>query len=248
MTNVESSTMVQTNFRTQQIHLTVERVQHQNEAATTERIQSLEDMLTASLRSISSGSDTAPSGSDTLQAIAQSNVTPGFSGETARSSICDSLSKPVPAGSIMQVSTPTFRFEKSTCKISCSCSCHDQSRTKKPYLFNAVLHTLFAGYQVSHRPTERCDSIYCGKQSTRYTYQYTFPHWFMPRAVTIAIAQSSARGPELCLRVMNLVPSTSKIFHAAQFGQLYWIRRLLAQKKASVSDIDEHGHTPLHVS
>ena len=140
MTNVNSFTMVQTNVRIQQVYLTVERLQHQNEAATMKRIQSLEDMLTASLQSISSDSETASSGSDNLQAIEQSTVTPGSSDKTAHSSICDPLSKPVPAGSAIQVSTPTFRLEKSTCRISCSCSCHSQTRTRKPYLFNAVLN------------------------------------------------------------------------------------------------------------
>ncbi len=75
-----------------------------------------------------------------------------------------------------------------------------------------------------------------------------FLEWFTQRSILIAIAQSTIRGPELCLKVIRLVPATSLVYKAAELGKSDWVRRLLTQGQASVLDVDEPGRTPLHVS
>ena len=204
-------------------------------------------MLTTSLRQSGPDSENRKVGYDAQSAVVLHSSSPISGADMARANISREPSKPPQGASVSQSSAPTFILAKSTCQSSCNCSCHAQTRANKPYLINAVLGFLFAGYHISPWSTDRCDSTYCGNRSMRYTYEYTFPQWFTARTILIAMANSTSRGPEMCLRVMRLVPSTSKIFHAAVSGKIFWVRQLLAQGKASVVDVDEHGHTPLHV-
>ncbi len=62
------------------------------------------------------------------------------------------------------------------------------------------------------------------------------------------LAHSVNRGPEMCLRITKFVPAKSRIFAAAESEKVALLRQLLSQEKASVNDVDEHGHTPLQVS
>jgi len=250
MTDIYSSSIFQINVRVQEVLLAVEGLQYQTDTAISPllgRLDSIERSLAQSLfrpDSISLGTTLEP---DHQQALVRGTVNKTFNSGTVGPKTCGQTSRQEQETKVAHVSAPTFRFEKSSCKLSCACSCHTRKRHSKPYLMSAVLGSIFRGYYVSLWSTHRCDSLYCGNRSVRYTYEYMFPKWFTERSLLIVMTQSITRGPEFCLRVMRFVPATSQIYKAASSGKLEWVRLLLSQGKASVLDVDEHGHTPLHV-
>ena len=88
----------------------------------------------------------------------------------------------------------SINLEKRAHELGCLCSCHAQTRSKRPFLVHAILGMLFSGYHISPWPTVACDSTYCANKCITYTYQYTFPQWLTNRMILIAMAQSSTRG------------------------------------------------------
>jgi len=242
--------MFKTNVRVQKVYLAIEGLQHQTDTAISpllERLDCVERSLAQSLLKPDSISHSRTLDSMHQQALVHGTVNKNDV-DTIGLGTFELKSKQEPEAKLAQASVPTFRLEKSSCKLSCACSCHTPKRHSKPYLINAILGSMFRGYYVSPLSTDKCDNFYCGNRSVRYTYEYTFPRWFAQRSILIAMVQSTSRGPELCLKTIRLVPATSLIYKAAESGKTYWVRSLLARGQASVLDVDEHGHTPLHVS
>lgn len=249
--NFFSTYTIQTSVRIQEVVVAVERLQHQTNDSSSPflgRARTIERLL---------GDFSSETVADDRRLQMESAIN-----QTTRPSNLDqpsphinnaqlsaaSLTKSGERAGSANAPGPTFRIEKSTCDMQCPCSCHQRLQKRNPYLVNAVLGSLFSGYQVSPWSIQRCDNVYCGNRSMRYTYEYTFPRWFTRHTVLIILAQSVNRGPEMCLRVMKSVPAKARIFAAAESGKMALVRQLLSQGKASVDDVDEHGHTPLHVS
>lgn len=243
--------MLQTNIRIQQVHVAVETRQQRIEMALKpflEGLQAKERSLTVHSRSENLDAQRKPSIIDDQLDSVQTIIEPTSNDDLTNNKPSGALKKHPGAGSVMPSSQSTFKIEKSTCRLTCTCSCHRRKKADKPYLVNAVLGALFSGYQISPWSIETCDSAYCGNKTVRYSYEYAFPRWFTTRTILIAMAYNTNRGPEMCLKVMRLIPATATIFKAVENGKLLLVRHLLAQGKASIADVDEHGHTPLHVS
>lgn len=134
------------------------------------------------------------------------------------------------------------------CNMSCDCSCHKQRRLRTPSWTNHVIGSLFVGYTGFTPFSSSCDLRDChGRSHSTTQITYTFPWWFMSRALAMTIAYCQPNGPELCLRVFRVRPRNADIFSASYVGNVERVKKLLSEGSASVLDV-EHGSkkTALH--
>ncbi len=135
------------------------------------------------------------------------------------------------------------------CTMSCDCSCHKQRRLRTPGWANQVIGSLFVGYTGFAPFSPSCDVTNChGRSHSTTQITYTFPWWFMSRALAMTIAYCQPNGPELCLRVFRVRPQNAGIFSAAYFGHVERVKKLLSEGSASVLDVEHVSKkTALHV-
>ena len=147
--------------------------------------------------------------------------------------------------------TTTFELTQSSCELSCSCACHKTSRYRSPTFMATIVGSLFLGYNAVPWFSPKCDRTFCRGDSSKLTYTYAFPRWFVDRVLILKISNTAVRGPELCLRLARVRPGNSKIFQAAidwsDEVAVHHIRRLLRAGEASVLDVDPDGQTALQV-
>ncbi|KAK0123144.1 hypothetical protein ONS96_010148 [Cadophora gregata f. sp. sojae] len=79
------------------------------------------------------------------------------------------------------------------------------------------------------------------------------PSWWitrigMSRVMELISTNSSTQGWQYHLRTFNYVPKSSLIFEFCRLGNTDAVKHLLAERKASVNDMNEYGETPLHVA
>ncbi len=79
--------------------------------------------------------------------------------------------------------TSVLKLTQSQCDSACVCACHRRSRFGSPNFLNAVLGSLFVGYQASPRSAQRCNRHVCQLRSRRITYTYAFPQWLLNRVL-----------------------------------------------------------------
>ena len=107
------------------------------------------------------------------------------------------------------------------------------------------------GYNAIPGLAQRCNDPSCKGQSTKITYTYAFPEWFISRVVYFNFKHEQLRGPELCLRVVRVRPRDADIFVAIQNKReelaLEHTKRLLLAGEASVLDINPKGESALLV-
>lgn len=135
---------------------------------------------------------------------------------------------------------------RSGCPKWCSCVCHKPGRIKSPHLLNQILGAVSVGYTGLPFLSSPCNEKLCRprkESSTRITYQ--FPAWFLARSISMAISSSTA-GPELILRTLRILPSTSDVFRLAQNGDLNEVKALFSKGQASIYDVDINNWSILH--
>ena len=158
----------------------------------------------------------------------------------------------LPSSSESLSSTIPIKLAGNSCDSGCTCVCHRRSQFKSPRSLNALLGSLFVGYQASPWSTQTCSNSNCRRRSKKLTYVYAFPRWFLARILVVDMAYSQSRGPESCLRVMRVRSSSTGGFVslAARFNNndtVHHLKRLLNEGKISVLDVDERNITVLHV-
>ncbi len=148
--------------------------------------------------------------------------------------------------------TTTFELNRNSCELSCSCTCHKTSRFRSPTFMATIVGSLFLGYNAVPWFSRGCDSAFCRSHSSKLTYTYAFPRWFVDRVISLKISNTKLGGPELCLRLARMRPSDSDVFIAAMDGSdevaTHHIRRLLLAGEASVLDVTPDGETALQVN
>lgn len=147
-----------------------------------------------------------------------------------------------------------IKLARNSCDSACRCVCHRRSQFKSPRSVNALLGSLFVGYQASPWSTQTCSSSDCRQRSKKLTYVYAFPQWFLARILVVDMAYSQSRGPELCLRVMRVRSRDTGIFRSllSNFSSdeewmVHHVKRLLDDGDISELDVDQEGFTILHV-
>ena len=131
----------------------------------------------------------------------------------------------------------------------CACACHRRSIIKTPQLLHRVLGTLFIGYVGIPRLTPSCDTRTCIRRSSfTAMVTYTFPMWFLARAVFMVIKMSSYLGPQFSLTVSRIVAHSSAIFEYAVRGDIDDLKEILSHRIASPCDISyPEGYSVLMV-
>ena len=148
--------------------------------------------------------------------------------------------------------TIPIKLARSSCDSACGCVCHRRSQFKSSRSLNALLGSLFVGYQASPWSTQTCSNSNCRQRSKKLTYVYAFPRWFLARILVVDMAYSQSKGPELCLRVMRVRPCHTGGFaiigsNLSEDNKLRHFKRLLNEGEISVLDVSAQGVTTLHV-
>ena len=145
----------------------------------------------------------------------------------------------------------SFRIIGKSCNVKCRCSCHKKGSLKSPKFLTTILGSIMLGYNAIPGLAQRCNDPSCKGQSTKITYTYAFPEWFISRVVYFNFKHEQLRGPELCLRVVRVRPRDADIFVAIQNKReelaLEHTKRLLLAGEASVLDINPKGESALLV-
>lgn len=149
--------------------------------------------------------------------------------------------------------TTPIKLMHNRCDSACCCICHRRCQLKSPRSLNALLGSLFVGYQTSPWSAQTCSNSDCRRRSKKLTYVYAFPRWFLARILLINVAYDQSKGPELNLRVMRVRPSNTGIFWWLRYkghdeeSMVNYMKRLLSDGEVSVLDVDPQGYTILHV-
>jgi len=141
-----------------------------------------------------------------------------------------------------------FEVVARSCGLRCQCLCHEQTPFKSPAWLSPFLGSLF----VSPNLLRACNSKACRAHMTRVAYTYAFPFWFLGRVLTASVTTSTARGPELLIRLMRVRAPESAIFSWSISGLVGYdatnlVEELFDDGAASVLDITSSGLTALHV-
>ena len=173
---------------------------------------------------------------------------PSFNPPTSRNQVTHLFSSRSESSS----NTIPMKSARKSCDLACGCVCHQRSQFKSPRSLNALLGSLFVGYQASPWSTQTCSNSDCRQRSKKFTYVYTFPQWFLARILLVDMAYSQSRGPELCLRVMRVRPMYAGGFQVICRGltgmsSIHHLKRLFNDGEVSVLDVDTEHSTILHV-
>ena len=165
-----------------------------------------------------------------------------LSGTTVQPAHCDSTS-------FLQL--VTSNYHPSACNLWCNCRCHVPVRLRTPAFLQQLigrLHIRFAGLPFPGR--QICNEATCKHGATATTrISYLFPSWLVYKRLEVSAKWNRILGPELLLRVPNVVSPSSKIFVYVVNRDLDSIKELFAKRLASPFDIDSNrGFSPLHVS
>ena len=148
--------------------------------------------------------------------------------------------------------TTTFELIRNSCELSCSCTCHKISRSRSPKSMATIVGSLFLGYNAVPWFSRKCDSAFCRSHSSKLTYTYAFPRWFVDRVIILKLSNTKIGGPELCLRLARMRPDNSRIFVAVGYESdevaVHHVKRLLLAGEASVLDVTSEGETALQVN
>lgn len=135
------------------------------------------------------------------------------------------------------------------CEAWCKCLCHRTAHFNTPKLLKGLLGIAYAGYSGVPALTPKCTSKICSHESSATVHlNYLFPSWVLARMVCI-VGDFTQDSVELCIRTLRVRPSGDDIFVSAYTGEVETLKRLLANGKASVLDIEVGcGQTALHLS
>ena len=142
-----------------------------------------------------------------------------------------------------------FHCRKNRCVDYCSCRCHQVHTLQNPGLLKRFFGSLFVGFNGIPSLISQCTEKNCRKQLTpTIRVSYYFPEWMMNRMLRFALSGGFADGPQVSLRVPQVVPDNSAVFECAVHGDLAGMRLLFDQGFASPFDVGVGtGRSALHV-
>ena len=145
-------------------------------------------------------------------------------------------------------------YKDVACFPDCSCDCHTPKKAKSYSVSSFIFGSMFIGFRTLTSSTRPCNNQRCCTSRRMVTYTYTFPSWLLYRAITATIANFRSRGPELNLRLMNVVDRRNR--DGMLYNSMPWpedqilceLKRQLDTGEASIFDIDMSGTSSLLVS
>lgn len=137
--------------------------------------------------------------------------------------------------------------KKSTtsCTSWCSCACHAKNflRVKQP----KVVGSFSLAYSGLPWVTAGCDQKSCRSRSVpSVAVTIHFPAWIWDRYLSTSFCYTNLRGPEMNIKIPQIVDGTSKIWGYGLRGNLHAIQELFSQGIASPWDVQAIGGSVLH--
>ena len=252
---LSSSTSLGISAQIRQLRFTVESVNVVTGAARGELVSQMQDLASLVQGSLvcSAGQEQRTAAAPDTNELSQ-NVLNIVSHKTGPLSTDLALNRqPAPQGyNTLQIATPnSFKITGKSCHVNCRCSCHKKCSLKSPKFLTPMLGSIMVGYNTIPGLAQRCNDPSCKGQSTNITYTYAFPEWFVRRVVYFNFKNEQLKGPELCLRIVNVRPSNANIFIALQDDREEFVlehtKRLLLAGEASVLDVNPEGESILLV-
>lgn len=148
--------------------------------------------------------------------------------------------------------TSKYRTKRCTVPL-CACQCHAVSKYQHPSWIASHVGSLSIGYSgLPYLSTARCNNSMCTKREDAVIKAtYYFPAWvpYFSRMLSFVGRWNQLDGPDVCLRMPQVVPSSSEIFMLAQKGNVQGIKMLFSLSKASIHDVSVgEGRSIMHVS
>lgn len=133
-----------------------------------------------------------------------------------------------------------------SCWSFCPCACHKEKYLRSPSFLDKTFGSLFVGFNSVPFLGKSCDHRGCQHSAvSRVNVAYMFPAWFLERIVTMKMRSP---GIDVQLKAMRVRPNDSEIFSAAYAFDISKVRKMLADGRASILDVNEEGESLLTVS
>lgn len=103
-------------------------------------------------------------------------------------------------------------------------------------------------YLLGHIEYEQRTTRYKRKERQEFAAKYVGPRWALNQKVFQILGYNTLGGCQISLKTYRIVPDDSPIFNAVEEGDLRGVQMLLDTREAFVTDTNQRGETPLHVS
>lgn len=134
----------------------------------------------------------------------------------------------------LQASRP-FLLGSETCSIRCSCICHNRITFRSP----SILDQLFGEFCVLYKGQRRVQCT-CPNTSSFHVI-YKFPAYLLYRYISLAVQLNQVAGPELLLRVPQVLTPEHTLWHHSVIGDTNAVRRMYSEGLASPYDVSIKG-------
>ena len=154
-----------------------------------------------------------------------------------------------PSHPIIGLKVRTPKHERYPCTAFCVCNCHEPRQFVSPHSVYNIIGALFSGYSGYPREAfRRCNKSNCrGQQVFKTSIVYTFPLWFLNKALSATLIAGLQNEIQVSLRVTRIVSSTSESFRMIWKNDVDGLKRLFTQRLASPNDVLPNGQTALLV-
>ncbi|MCJ1292557.1 hypothetical protein MMC34_004108 [Xylographa carneopallida] len=160
-----------------------------------------------------------------------------------QATMLEDLCRTLAADSAVSQAGPVVQLENEIVSEVSSCMSDPEPVTSKSetVAHSAVVYAMHA-FNCRHPPyyTISSDPSLLAIPVSRFSYY--FPTWLLARVFMGNITPA----PEMLLRVGNVIPSRSSVFHHAMLGSVDGIKKLFDQGLASPFDVAESGSSVLH--
>jgi hypothetical protein len=135
------------------------------------------------------------------------------------------------------------------CSVTCACCCHSKRRMHIAHALSYITGFICIIY-VGGDTNRACDHSSCRRKLlATLNLTYYFPPWLLTKAMSIFLRFDPAGGMNMTLRMPNVCPDTSTIFHLATAGDVGGMKALFEKDLASPNDVScSFGYSVVHVS
>ncbi|PVH76648.1 hypothetical protein DL98DRAFT_657250 [Cadophora sp. DSE1049] len=132
------------------------------------------------------------------------------------------------------------------CDQNCLCACHVPYQAGVSSKWTGSVSVRISGVPYI---TGSCDSDTCKKRSkTRLQVHLGLPQWTLSRILTVSVLCDIFTQPQFNFRTLRVRHGGALIFVYARTGNLDGIKKLFAEGRASVLDVDEENDSALSIA
>lgn len=147
------------------------------------------------------------------------------------------------------VAITVHRVRRTRCARDCKCACHLTTNIETPKFLKSLVGRLLLGYSGSlTNSSPSCTDDTCQNATPFHgRITYTFPRWFLARALTITAWRYRSSDLHFVVGVRRYAPNDD-LFQQIFVGDLPQFRRLLFEQRVNPNFVERgRGETALHV-